>query len=118
MPKNESTRLSVPFLSEVWRRIAALFDGSAWLLMLIGGIALVFTDPGLLVALLSWSAFALVLAGLVIVVSRIMFPQINLQELMANVLFGGSNAIGAAIVVASVVLFCSVLSISFVLWAK
>lgn len=69
-------------------QIKALADKNGWLLIIIGLAAVGFSDIKMTMTLLQWAVFSLVIAGLVIVISRITFPQIKLSELMERVKSG------------------------------
>ena len=66
-----------------------------------------------------WAGIAvacLVLAGAAVIISRLVFPQIELTRLVANVHEEKSTA--AAIVIASIVLFVALIMLALVVWAK
>lgn len=97
------------------KRLEALIDRSAWLLIIPALIALYLIDPVMLKTLAQWLVFAPVLAGLAIIVSRVAFPQIDLGELVADVRDGNT---AAGILAAAVVLFVALLLLALILWAK
>lgn len=97
------------------RRLAALFDKSAWLLIAPAIIALYWIDAPLARTFAQWSLFFLVLAGMAVVISRIVFPQIDLKYFVTRA-ENGSHA--ASIVVAAIVLFVGMLILAGVLWVK
>lgn len=84
-------------------RLKALIDGSAWLLIAIGVIGIALTNWRLALTLFQFSLVTCVLAGVAIVVSRVVFPQIDLTAMVKQ---GGATPLGAAIITLSVVLFC------------
>lgn len=88
---------------------------SVWTLILPALVFLAFSDMALLLTLVQWSAFALVLAGVSIVVSMVIFPQIDLSDLIARTRKGD---MAAAIVAGSLLLFFGLLFYSMVFWAK
>lgn len=102
-------------ISSWTRRLGALIDKSAWLLIApaLGGLLCI--DPAMALTLVQWALFALVLAGVAVVISRIVFPQVNLNELVALAV-QGNRAAGA--VAAALVIFVALLFIGIVLWAK
>ncbi len=101
---------------QLWKnRLSALFDGSAWLLLALGALALGMIDWDLLLTLLRWSAVALCFCALTIVMSRLILPQIVLSEWLARARLGDP---AAALVVASLLGFMGFLTLSVVLWAK
>ena len=96
-------------------RLSAFIDKSGWLLAAVGAIVVGISDLSLLLTLLQWTAFSMVMAGVVIVISRVMFPQIKLTEFVEEAKKGN---VAASIVVFSVVSFCAVMFIGIVLWSK
>lgn len=97
-------------------RIGALADPSAWLLIAPALAALYAIDPSLAITFAQWSIFGLVLAGASVMISRIIFPQIDLRALVESVLSEKNTAAG--LVAASVVFFVGVVMLSMVIWAK
>lgn len=97
------------------KRAKALVDKSAWLLILPAVAYLFFVDTAMARTLLEWTSYALVLSGIAIIISRVTFPQIELDELIQAVTKGNR---AAATVIASVVLFVGIVMLSLVLWAK
>lgn len=98
------------------RRFSALFDRSAWLLIAPALAILCWIDPAMMKTVLQWSGIAVILAGLACIVSRIIFPQIHLGELVEAV--KADKSLPAAVVVAALVMFVAALIIALVLWAK
>ena len=103
------------FLQSIWARIVALSDKSGWILLVIGALAFA-ADPKMLASLVSWVAFAFIAAAVTIFVSRLGFPSIKFGELLA--LVKGEKNTAAAIVIAAVVLYCGLIFVGVVLWAK
>lgn len=103
------------YLEGRFLRIRALFDRSAWLLIAPALIVLFFIDASLAKTLMTWSLFGLALAGVSIVISRLVFPQIHLTSLLEQV---EKENHAAAIVVAAVILFVALVMMSLVIWAK
>ena len=103
------------FLKSIWTRICALGDKSGWILLAIGALAFA-ADPKMLASLVSWVAFAFIAAAVTIFVSRLGFPSIKFSELLAMVKHEKNTA--AAVVIASVVLYCGLIFVGVVLWAK
>ncbi len=96
-------------------RIKALLDKSAWALVALGALMLGLADWKMLLVLVQWSAFALVLAGGTIVISRLVFPQISLSELVERVKAGDMPA---AIVVAALLVAWGLMFLAVAGWAK
>lgn len=104
----------------LWARFRAhvgpFVDIRAWVLIVLISIAyLLFVDPVMFKAVLSWVPQWLMFPALLVIVSRYIFPMIVLSRLMDEV-DKGNNA--AAIVVASVVLFVALGLISVSLWGR
>lgn len=97
-------------------RLGALTDASAWLLIAPALAALYVIDPALAKTFAQWSIFALVLAGAAVMVSRIIFPQIDLTALIKSVLEDKSTAAG--LVASAVVFFVGLVMLAMVIWAK
>lgn len=97
-------------------RLGAVFDASAWLLMAPALAALYAVDPAMAKTLVEWTIFGAVLSGAAVIISRIVFPQIKLTELVEDA--KNENNTAAGIIVGSVVVFVGVLILALVLWAK
>jgi hypothetical protein len=97
-------------------RLGALTDVSAWLLIAPALAALYAIDPALAKTFAQWSIFGLVLAGAAVMISRVIFPQIDLQALIKSVIEDKSTAAG--IVAASIVFFVGLVMLAMVIWAK
>lgn len=99
-----------------FRRTAAMFDKSAWMLITPAIIGIYVLDAALARTMLTWMLFALVIAGAAVIISRIIFPQINLSALLRQVNDKSNTAAG--IVVAALILFVGLVMLALVLWAK
>lgn len=99
----------------IMTRLRALGDKSAWMLILPACALLYALDQALAKTLVQWLIFAPVFAGIAIVMSRIVFPQINLTDFVKEALKGN---VSAGIVVAALVLFVSLTIQGLVGWAK
>lgn len=97
------------------KRFIALIDPSVWVLILPAVVFLSTVDAAMIRTLLEWTSYALVLAGLSIVVSRVTFHQIDIGNLIGQV-YRGNRA--AAAVIASIIIFVGVVFLSLVIWAK
>ena len=103
-------------LFESWiRRLSALFDKSAWLLIAPAFIALYMIDGPSALTLAQWSLFALVISGVAVVISRIVFPQIHLTTWLRR---AEGNSHGAGLVVGAVILFVGIVMLTLAIWAK
>lgn len=97
-------------------RLHALFDKSALVLIAPALIALFLIDGSIARTLVQWSLYALVLAGVGIIVSRVTFPQIKLGDLIDDAHRLGN--IASAIIASSVIFFVGIVLMAMVLWAK
>lgn len=97
------------------KRTRALADKSAWLMIAPCAIAIYFIDEAMFKTLIQWLLFAPILAGVAVIVSRIVFPQINLTDLVAEVKDGN---VPAGILSGALVLFVALLVHALVTWAK
>lgn len=96
-------------------RLAALFDGSAWLMFAPAFVWLYFKDQPLVSSVLQWSVFFFLLSAVAVVISRIAFPQLHLGAFIAKALKG---SVAAAIVVAAVIVFVAWTISSIAIWAR
>ena len=97
-------------------RFGALLDKSAWLLMAPAITVLYFIDPAMAKTLLQWTVFGVVLAGAAVIISRIVFPQIRLSDLIDAAKF--EKNIAAGVIVGAVIIFVGMIMLSLVVWAK
>ena len=95
-------------------RLKGFTDRSAWLLVLVGGAILGVTDYRLLLTLVAWVAFTAVLAGITIMLSRVVFPTIDLGEWIDKARGG---EMPAALIVAALLVFAGLLFNGVVSWA-
>ena len=106
----------VSYLKSFFSRFKILTDKSAWALFLPAVIGLFFIDPAMVKTLLQWTIFAPALAGLSIIISRAVFPQINLSDLLKEVT--DENSTAASIVIGALIIFVGILFFALVQWAK
>lgn len=98
-----------------FKRLEALLDKSAWMLIIPSLIVLFFIDKTMLQTLTQWLVFAPLLAGVAIIVSRVVFPQIHLTTLVEQVRQGN---MAAGLLAAALVLFVAIVIVALVMWAK
>lgn len=103
------------WLNDILARVAPLVDRSALLLGAIGLSVLLVLDWRAALTLAQWSVFALVIGSIVIVISRVTFPQLKLSELVERVKAGD---LPAALVVAALLVYCGLAFVGVALWAK
>jgi hypothetical protein len=93
----------------------ALLNPSVWFLILPAVLALYCVDPAMVRTMLEWTIYVLVLAGISIIVSMVVFPQVKVDDLIDAV---GKGSNPAAIVLSALILFVGIVFIGIVLWAK
>lgn len=103
------------FLHSIHKRTRALGDKSAWILMLPSLLTLWTLDAALFQTIVEWLIVAPLVTGLAIILSRIVFPQIDLGLLVDEVILENK---AAAIVVAGLMTFCGLLITALMLWAR
>jgi hypothetical protein len=103
------------FLRRLGKRIRPMGDMTTWVLLTLSLVPLYLIDRALVVTLVQWSAYGLALTGLAVMLSRIVFPQIDLTEWVETA--RGGNIV-AGFVILSVALVVSMLVLSLVLWAR
>lgn len=102
-------------LQSIVKRLRALVDKTALLMILPCFIILWFIDKAMTITVVQWLLVAPIITGLAVIVSRMMFPQIELTRLLREA-HEGNKASG--IVVAGLLLFVGLLILSLVTWAK
>lgn len=102
-------------IQSITKRLRALIDKTALLMIIPCFILLWFIDEAMTLTVVQWLLVAPIITGLAVIVSRMMFPQINLTRLLEEA-HGGNRASG--IVVAGLLLFVGLLILSLVTWAK
>lgn len=103
------------FLQSIHKRTRALGDKSAWILILPSLVSLWWIDVALFKTIVEWLIIAPLITGLAVMLSRIVFPQVNLGLLMDEVILENK---AAAIVVAGLMGFCGLLILALMLWAR
>ena len=103
------------FFGSLAKRLRALGDKSAWLLIVPACALLYYIDTAMTKTLVQWLIFAPVFAGVAIVVSRFVFPQINLTNLIDEAERGN---VAAGIVVAGLLVFVAMVLQALVGWAR
>lgn len=95
--------------------VVALFDQSAWLLLIPVFIMGWFVEPSKVKTIAQWSVLATGLCGLALVLSRIMMPRIKVDGLI-GLARTGNNAAGMMILGYQVMLGLIILALC--IWAK
>jgi uncharacterized membrane protein YjfL (UPF0719 family) len=98
----------------MWK-FKALLDAHAWLLMLPALLVLALIDWPMVKTMLEWSLFGVVLVGAAIIISRLVFPQIDIAELMRQVRMTNT---AAGLVVAGLLIFFGLLVLALAGWSK
>lgn len=103
-------------LAWVWsRRLLALVDGSAILLILPALWWMWQRDQPLVRSIGEWTVLFVILAGVSIVVSRITFPHLNLELFLKKALNG---SVACSIVVCGLLLFVAWTMQTVASWAR
>lgn len=105
------------FRSRLKARLLPLLDLSAWVLLVVACVPLYFINPAMLLTLAQWTAFALALGGIAVVLCRVLLPQVDLSNWLQRAA-GVPNQIAAAIVVFGILNMLGMLFLGLVLWAK
>lgn len=101
-------------------RLLALFDGSAWFLILPALAWMWYRDPPLVKSIVEWTLLFLVLAGIAVMVSRIVFPHLDLGAFLTRAAGGDGKPgdVAAAIVVAALIIFVAWIMQTIAGWAR
>lgn len=94
-------------------RLLAFTDASGWMLGLIGAVTLLLLSPATLIAFARAVAGTTLIAGMVIVGTRIFFPQVNLSDLIER---ANSGNTAAGLVASALITFCGMAFLG-VIWA-
>lgn len=103
-------------IGSVRETLSAFTQKSVFLLIVPALLLLAATDLALVKTLIQWSAFAVILAGVSIVISMITFPQIKLSALVDEAFEKGCMA--SAAIASALIIFFGILFFSLVFWAK
>jgi len=103
------------FLARLSKRLAPFLDLTAWVLLIAAMVPLLLIDSPMVVTLAQWTAFALALAGITVVLTRVVLPQVDLSEWLGH---ARSGNVAAGLVVLAVALIVCFTFVGLVLWAK
>lgn len=103
------------YLDSLFKRLRVLGDKSALLLTAPFAVALYLIDPAMLKTLLQWLLFGPVLAGVAIIISRLVFPQIELNRHVDAALKGNT---ASGLIVAAIIVFVGLLVMSLAGWSR
>lgn len=99
-----------------WRaRLSPFADPAMWLLFAVSAIPLAILDPAMLLTMVQWTLLGVLFMGVTILLSRIAFPQLSLDQLKKEAWEGN---LGSAVIIAAVVLFMGLTFLGVVLWAR
>lgn len=99
----------------IMQMLSIFLDKNALALVVPPAAILGFMDLPKLLTLLEWMLYAAVLAGFAIQISRTVFPQIGLSEMVEK---ARETPEGSSRIVASVVVFVGFLMLALALWTK
>lgn len=106
-------------------RAKAFGDTGAWLLILVGVLLfasrLTFTPTGfvnlpVVVTILQTAGLMFAIAGLQIMISRLVWPGISVTKLITQAGDGAGDSVAAALVLAGLFLYNGLTTVAFVLW--
>ena len=102
-------------LSFIQKHAAPFYDLRAWTLIALcaGGVFLF--DPVMARTLLEWTLIFGVFAGVAVIISRHVFPQISLTDVVSTA-SGSPN--GAGMIALGVLIFMSFLVLALTIWGK
>lgn len=103
------------YLNSLMLRVRALGDKSALFLMLPSLLVAFLIDAPMAETITEWLIMAPFMAGLTVLLSRVMFPYIDFPRLLDEVMLENR---GAAVVVAGLMTFCGLLMLALILWAR
>lgn len=108
-------RMLLSLLAQSWAGSAAFRDVRAWVVIILcaGGVSLF--DPVMAKTVLQWVLLFGVFAGITVIVSRHVLPQVDLG---AQIRAAYAGNVGAGLVVLGLLIFMSALILAVVLWAK
>lgn len=98
-------------------RLLPFFDLSAWVLVIVALIPLFFIDRAMALTLVQWTLYGLALAGVAVVICRVVLPQIDLSE-WVEYARDPNGPPGAHWIVVGVMVFLAITFLGLVLWAK
>lgn len=98
--------------------ILALVDQSAWTLIIIPVIILYWIDAAIVKTILQWVLMIGVVAGITIIIVRVMFPSIRIGGLVEQARRSDKNALPCAIIVLGLLLFVAKAFEIVAMWAK
>lgn len=107
---------AVKTITRRFRRFRAMFDKSAWLLIAPALMSIFLLDPALGKTLVTWSAFGVAIAGVSVIISRIIFPHFDLTRLYDQAV--DSRNLPASVLGAAIVVFVGMVMLALVIWAK
>ncbi len=96
-------------------RLKAFGDKSAWFLILPALGVLMLIDAPRVASITVWMLFGAVLAGFCVQISRIVWPGVDLPQLIAK---AREEPLPASIIVAAIIIFVAVMFLSLALWTK
>ncbi len=102
-------------LKGFWLRIVAACDKTALLLIVPALLLLAYIDLPMFKTIIQWVIVAPVLAGIAVIVSRVIYVKVGLTDLIVRSRAGNT---AAAIVAASLIFSIALIFMAVVLWSK
>lgn len=103
------------FIERLKPRLRPFTDLTAWVLLIVSSVPLLFIDRAMFVTLIEWTLYAIALAGIAVFLSRVLLPHVRLSLWLQRA-WEGDRA--AAFVASSVIMFLAVIFIGVVIWAR
>lgn len=96
-------------------RLLPLKDLSAWVLLILAAVPMALINPAMLLTLGTWTLYGLALAGIAVMLNRLVLPQVYLNEWLMRARQGN---VAAGIVVAAILMLLGIFFLGLVIWAK
>ena len=110
-------QIAPTFVGKLKARLIPLLDISTWVLLLTSAVPMLLLNPAMVVTLVTWTAYGIALAGISVMLNRLVLPQIKLDTFLREALDNGNVAAG--IVVAAVLLLLGIFFLTLIIlpWA-
>lgn len=105
------------FWARIKKRLLPFLDLTTWILLLIAIVPLAIVNPPMLMTLLQWTAFAVALAGVAVLLCRVMLPMVDLGALY-DAACDGTLTMQQAVIFAATVMLLALLFLGLILWGK
>lgn len=103
------------FPARLKKRLLPFLDLTFWVCTVLVVVPLWLLDPPMMKTLIQWSAFGLALAGLSVLVVRVMLPQVDITDLLREARQGN---VAAGLAMVGMAILMSFVFLGLILWAK